>query len=89
MSQNLQNKKHSVGGKKCCSLWLGSRLEFAMEGYDDRTHTRFVTKHTGTGQRETQTINTHGGKWGTGGNTGQKHTGKTIRLVTQEEGQVT
>ena len=44
-------------------------------------------EHTGTGQRETQTISTHGGEWGTGGHNWES--GKTIRLVTHEEGQVT
>ena len=34
-----------------------------------------------------QTRNTHEGKWGTGENT--QGSGKTIRLVTQEEEQVT
>ena len=38
-------------------------------------------EHTGTGQRETQTISTHGGKWGTGGD--NRESGKTIRLVTR------
>ena len=45
------------------------------------------TRHTRTGQRETRTISTHGGKWGTGGH--NQESGKTIRLVAHEEGQGT
>ena len=56
------------------------RLEWTYEYMEE-------TEHTGTGQRETQTISTHGGKWATGGHT--QESGRTIRLVTHEEGQGT
>ena len=85
--EKLRTENHSDGGRNAERYGLSQDCGISLEVEDERRHTRFVTKHTGTGQRERQTINTQEGKWGTGGNT--LGSGKTIRQVTHEEGQVT
>jgi len=65
---------------------MNQGLKLLWKGKDERTN-KDSNEHTGTGQRETQTISTHEGKWGAGGH--NRESGKTIRLATHEKGQVT